>query len=151
MRKLIIMAVVLGGLLAPLGAHAEGECDTDLIIFSYPAGLNSQAVVCILAEEEARTADHDPRLINPASDSISLRYTTDLGAGVPTLTAIVDGLGFDAQEVVLSRDEVLPGLFAYDSPVVDIPAGPTATGCVTATIASVEATTTFHTLAATCE
>ena len=150
MRRIIAVGIVAGALLASVGAHAEGECSTDLIVFSYPAGVNSQVAVCVAAEEEARTAGYDPRLINPGSDSISVRYTVDLGAATPTLTAVVDGLGFDAVEVTLTRVEAFPGLFAYDSDLIIIPEGPTASGCITAMIPDLEVTTGFHTVGANC-
>ncbi|MFN2594692.1 MAG: hypothetical protein ABR579_07375 [Actinomycetota bacterium] len=149
-RRLALLAAAgMLAVLAPIGANADPSwCTSNIVIFSSPANLNSNALVCDAAGPD--TAPYDGRLINPGSTGIYLRYIIDQGATVPSLTAHVTGLGLD-QDIVLTRQEfhfipqnpVSLG-YTYDSVVVSI--DPAATGCITASIASVDDSTTFHTV-----
>lgn len=145
-----LAALILATLAVPLSASASHNCSTSIVIFSQPVGLNTQALVCLTVGQEVDEVGFDPRIINPGSTAISVRYTIDLGAGVPTLTAVLNGLGFEDHEVTLTRGEPLPGLFAYDSAAVELPNGATSSGCVTASIPSVEDSNSFHTIDAAC-
>jgi hypothetical protein len=86
---------------------------------------------------------------------VTLRFLQDQGADVPTLTAHLSGLGVD-QDVTLTRHQVyivnqlqlVAEGFVYDSAVV--PIDQSANGCITATITSVDDSTSFHTLGASC-
>jgi hypothetical protein len=153
MRSKVAAAIAtlsLALLAVPTMAGADHHCSTSIVIFSSPSGLNSQAALCLLVEQETQEVGFDPRLINPGSTGISVRYTVDLGASVPTLTAVLNGLGFEDQEITLTRAEILAGLYAYDSAVIELPAGAASSGCVTASIELVLDANSFHTIDAGC-
>lgn len=157
-RRLTLGAVLAAaaGSLVP-GAALADHCDDPIVIFSGIAAVggkvNSNAVLCIAAGEDLG----DTRIINPASDEISLRFTQDFGAGVPEVTVILDGLGFDNQAVTLLREEINAGTpaaaFVYDS--ADLALDPTEVGCITAELTEDfggpdGGATAFHTVGASC-
>lgn len=134
-----IAASVLAGIVfacAPFTARAENNCGSNLVIFSHaqtPAGdrstPNNNALWCAVDPNP----DPDTRLINPGSDAVAVRYIQDLGAGVPTLTAVLDGLGFDHKLIELKRADGTVGV-VYDSSVHALAAGSASSGCITATL-----------------
>lgn len=148
--------LALAALASPLASRADHTCATDIIIFSYPASVNSNVVKCTLDTSD----DVDGRLINPGSTSVSVRFTG--AADGDTLTAILNGLGFVNKSITLrSEPGTVPGTFAYDSASIAIPGGRTASGCLTATLPTIvedidengdpiPAMTGFHTVGAAC-
>lgn len=146
-------AVSIVALLAPLSAHAG--CDSNVVIFSGQKGapkINANALIC-LADPDQEFGDN--AIINPGSNEISLRYTVDQGAAVPTLTAVLNGLGFTDREVTLRRVPVSTdptgATFYYNSSAVDLDA--TQVGCLTADVILDEETSergSFHTVGTSC-
>ncbi|MHB8585555.1 MAG: fibronectin type III domain-containing protein [Thermoplasmatota archaeon] len=109
-------------------------CDPNLVIFSSNSmvasqSLNEHALICDV-EPDTGGAPIATAFINPASDQVSIRYTKDLGAAVPTLIAKVRGLGANTT-VNLTRATFLTS-FDYNSP--EIPITLMATGPITATL-----------------
>lgn len=130
-RRVLGVVVVLFAL-AP-SAGWSSHCASRIVVFSRndvqrTAGVgavNANAVACEAAEVEAA----DTRLITPAATEITVRYTLDVG--VPTLTAVVTGLGFDNAALPLTRSiDSTTGLYSYRSAAVSIPAGAAASGVV---------------------
>lgn len=155
MKKRLSMLLTMGALaLAVFAVPAPslaGHCDVrNTVIFSYIGGqfaLNPNAAVCIADPDDEI---YDTRIINPGSTLISVRHTTDYGAGVPTLTAVIDGLGFEAQTITLTRRITATGSGVYDSDEFEI--DPAASGAVTATVTLPVGSVAvcFHTLDAAC-
>jgi len=143
-----ISSVPPGGLPLP---HAD-TCDPNTVIFSSNSAgtpaLNSHALVCIPEGAAGGAGVADTEFINPGSDQVSIRYTVDLGTGVPTLYAIVNGLGASNVNVTLTRTTSTTGGTTYNSGQVHI--DPTATGNITATVKRPDGTVldvvTFHTV-----
>lgn len=157
-RSVFTLAVAAAALVAPFaGSPATADHCVDpatgspsnIVIFSSPLGVNSNALVCIVAPAETDQLGYDGRLINPLSTAIRVRYTEDLGADIAALPGVLNGLGFESRAITLERQPFATGGFVYNSPVIEIPGGPTAIGRVTATITLPDATTesnTFHTI-----
>src|SRR5207249_11260575 len=123
--------------LAPIGAKADPAwCESNVVIFSYTgdaAAINSNGIACIIAGPD--TAPYDGRLINPGSTSIGIRDTNASVSTAPTITAVVNGLGYSNLTVTLNRTVTGTGPAAfvtYDSD--PLPIDPTAMGCVAATV-----------------
>jgi hypothetical protein len=147
----VLVALSAVAALAPLSSHAAGDCASDIVIFSNNATVgrsaNPWAAMCVA--DPAQDAG-DFHVINPGSDQISVRYTTDLGAATPEITAVLNGKGFTSKEIVLKRTPSTTGGFTYDSPNVPLPAGAASTGCVTASIPELEESNSSHTLDSSC-
>lgn len=132
-------------------AASASHCDDDMVIFSGAAegpkpNLNT---LCAVAKEQAG----DTRLINPGSSEIVVRFTGDFGAAYPQISAIVDGLGFANQTIILTREPGTAGGFVYDS--ADLPLNPNARGCIRARLTpafggATAGSTAFHTFGASC-
>jgi len=154
--RLIPGVLALAALASPLASRADHTCATDIIIFSYPASVNSNVAKCAVDPSD----DVDGRLINPGSTSVSVRYTG--GADGDTLIGILNGLGFVNKSITLrSEPGTVPGTFSYDSASVAIPGGRTAAGCLTVTLPTIvddidengdpiPASSGFHTVGAEC-
>ncbi len=140
MRKFLrsCLAVVAIGLqLVP--SHAS-HCDSDTVIFSRAdvagvakvGAVNVNHIACIAMPDGEVL---DSRLLFPASSEITVRYGRDLGASVPSVTAVLNGLGFVNTSVMLTRriDPTL-GFASYDSAYLDIPAGQQTAGSITARV-----------------
>jgi hypothetical protein len=143
--------------LAPIGAKADPAwCESNIVIFSYTGGrlaVNSNVAVCTVLGPD--TAPYDGRLINPGSTAISIRDTNGGVSTDPTITAVINGLGYNNQTITLTRTAVGAGpatSYVYDS--ASLPIDPTATGCITAEVPAegdpVTGATAFHTLGASC-
>lgn len=155
MKKRLSMLLTMGALALAVGAvptpSLAAHCDVrNTVIFSYVGGqfaINSNAAVCLADPDDEI---YDTRIINPGSTLISVRHTTDYGPAVPTLTAVIDGLGFEAQTITLTRALTATGSAIYDSDDFEI--DPTASGAITATVTLPVGTSTvcFHTLDAAC-
>src|SRR5438309_819474 len=61
----------------------------NIIIYSYPAGLYVNGLVCFVAPDVSETAGLDARVIWPGSDQVSVRYAKDLGVGTPQLSGVL--------------------------------------------------------------
>ncbi|MHB8510827.1 MAG: hypothetical protein ACYDCC_01495 [Actinomycetota bacterium] len=162
MRK-ALSSIVLLGALAALGfspVHANAYCNSSVVIFSHaavaapapvgivdPGAINENAGVCAIDNSDNI---YDTRFINPGSTAINIRFTGQLDASVTSLNAVIDGLGFNQQAITLNRISSTQGLITtYDSDLLFIPAGPTGTGSITATVTLPDGstdTTTFHTV-----
>lgn len=136
------MLVALLVLLVPMASQAS-HCQSAIIVYSSPPGVYLNQVACLVAGQEMDQAGVDGRLLWPGATDILVRYTVDQGVTTPTLAAVVNGLGFQDQQVTLTRVDAGFGIFFYDSQPLPIPAGPMVMGCITASIAQVEDTTTF--------
>lgn len=152
MRKpiLAILAMGLVASLAPLSAHAS-HCDSHVIMFPSPYGLNANVLTCFADEGE----DIDGRIIPPGSTGITVAYTVDLGAEVPYVWANISGSLFPAgKRVKLPRIQLTGGSFRYEGSAQSFPPpGRTASGCVTATVEVLDDelnTNTYKHLNATC-
>ena len=149
-----VASLAIVGALVPFSAHAEGDCTSNIVIFSSNSevglALNSNAAACLIDPDQ----NYDGRIINPASDQISLRYTSDLGAAVPSITAVLNGMGFHNKSVTLTRAPVQGNEalgFYYNSTAVVLPDGISASGCVTAHIGGdIDEGNSFHTVDSAC-
>lgn len=138
MKKLsliVLLCVAAAG--APLGAHAENNCASNVVIFSRmatPAGQqqtpNNNALWCAADPNP----DPDTRLINPGADTVAIRFIQDLGAATPKVTVILDGLGFQSKAFEMKRVASTLGTFLYDSAPIPLPSGAASSGCITATV-----------------
>ena len=156
-RAALFAAAGLIATLAPIGAKADPAwCESNIVIFSYTAdadALNTNAAACIVAGPD--TAPYDGRLINPGSTSISIRDTNGAVSSAQTITAVVNGLGYNNVTVTLTRTAVGAGpatSYVYDSDL--LPIDPTASGCVTAVVPleddPIVGATAFHTIDSSC-
>lgn len=156
MKKRLSLMLTMGALALAVGSvpapSLASHCDvTNTVIFSYIGGqlaVNANAGVCIADPDDEI---YDTRIINPGSTLISVRHTTDYGVANPTLTATLNGLGFDNQVITLTRAVTTTGAAVYDSDDFEI--DPTASGAVTATVTLPNASTVtvcFHTIGADC-
>lgn len=143
------LLVALAGLV-PGSAQAD-HCSSDVIIFSGPSAapswVNSNAVTCAQLAHDA-----DGRIINPGADAISVSFiVTPVCTVGSTVTANVNGLGFNNQSVTLTCSTNTTGVTRYNSARLPLAAGPASSGCVTATILGHEdAATSFHTVDSSC-
>lgn len=147
-KGLIIIAALASAIAVPFTASAYDGCNTEIVVFSRPSGLNTQAAACLAAEEDMRDLNYDPRIINPGSNGVSVRLTRDVSPDVPELTAVLNGLGFVDHEVTLRRVQTATGSWVYDSTTVEI--DPAATGCLRVSIESQAAANAYHTITASC-
>jgi hypothetical protein len=86
----------------------------------------------------------DGRIIWPGATHVMPSYNLDLGAGTATLTATLNGMGFAARRVTLTRWVFVTGGATYLGTWQAIPSGPaTAGGTITITVGT--QTTTFKT------
>lgn len=137
----------------PFGAQA-GHCNSNTIVFSYvhrAFALDANRTGCSLNPDD----EIDLRLIQPGSVAISVRYIGEFGPSVPSLSATINGLGFDNQVITLTRIVDPDGLLAttYDSEQITLPNGRTSSGTLTATVTRPNATTDttcYRTAGATC-
>lgn len=156
MKRSLLAALLLAAAAAPQLGHANHTCSAEIVIFSYPASVNSNVAKCAVDPSD----DVDGRLINPGSTSISVRYTG--AADTETLTAVLNGLGFVNKQIILRPEPgTVPGTVSYDSASVAIPGGRTASGCLTATLPAIVGdidaegnpiplSNSFHTVGAAC-
>lgn len=148
----VLLALSVVGLPSARASH----CRVDIVIFSYARGLGTPNLSTLCLFDDGHTVPYDYRQINPGSDTISVRYIGNLQW--TSTTGSLDGLGFEGHPITLTRGETL-GVVFYDSPLIAIPAGPLAQGCVKATIKVFEDEETgdvefsdqnFHTVAESC-
>ncbi len=148
---------------APFLAQADGSCSSQIAIFSsHSAGVrspNSGPITCLADPSQEFI---DGRFINPGMDQIQVRFIQDLGVSFPTLLATLDGLGFAAREITLTRVVAIPAtaanpaLYAYDSAQIPLPDGALSMGCITARVLDPEGgdepldANSFHTVGASC-
>lgn len=137
-RLLLAAAVVAGGLVIMPGA-GQAACETgtydQIYVFSrvrVEVDENTGASAPTVAPEAAclvLTPDDgiDPRYIYPGSNSVSVRYTTDLGDSGLELRGTLNGLGLTDHVITLERSVGTTGdVYFYDSETVFI--DPTAMG-----------------------
>ncbi|MFA5889421.1 MAG: hypothetical protein WDA27_00470 [Actinomycetota bacterium] len=150
----LVASIALVGSLVPLGAHAGEWCASNIVVFSgvdAVGSVNSNAAVCIAEDVWGEDTGYDGRIINPGSDFVSVRYVNPYSLTDETLTAYLDGLGFENTEITLTRVESATGEAVYDSEHLDLAAD--AVGCITASIPALmpdEAPNSFHTVGASC-
>ncbi len=133
-RKVAAAAVIaIIATAAPLASHADTGCDSKIVIFSGNSNVgavNSNAAACAVNSDGS--LPYDGRVINPGSDYVAVRYTTDLGDLVPTLKGHLSGLGID-EDITLTRSfNSTLSFWSYNTD--NIPLDATQQGCITATV-----------------
>jgi hypothetical protein len=79
----------------------------------------------------------DGRIIWPGATHVMPSYNLDLGAGTPTLSATLNGMGFVAKKITLTRWVFVTGGATYLGTWAEIPSGPaTAGGRITIVVGS---------------
>jgi hypothetical protein len=147
-----IAAVATGVALLGVPASAQAShCADRMVIFSGQAeGPKPNAnAACTLVGDAAG----DTRLINPGSTEIVVRFTSDFGAAHPTITAVINGLGFSNRTITLTREPGPVSGYVYDS--ADLALDPSASGCIRANLTApyggaAAGSTAFHTFGRTC-
>lgn len=110
------------------GADADGAGDPQ------PAPTAHQWPACTVDSAGVRDAV-DGRIIWPGASHVMPSYNLDLGAGTPTLTATLNGMGFSNLRVTLTRWVFVTGGSTYLGTWEAIPSGPaTAGGRITITV-----------------
>jgi hypothetical protein len=133
-RVLLTLAAVLATC-APIGAHAH-HCESKLVAHGYTADLFDLGTVGTIAclFDDGHTAPVDYRLLSPGATSVLIQYLTDVGPKLPSTTGYLDGLGFNHFPVTYNRYDVGANLgYAYQTEIIPIPDGATASGCLTFT------------------
>lgn len=160
MKKFTLSILVMSALGTLAGPPASAaHCDDRMVIFSQPLSVNSNVAVCAAGVEEAG----DTRLINPGSSGVQVRFLDDFGPSLPVLDAIVDGLGYQAKVIRLTRTAVPIGpttTFVYDSKT--LPIVRTDIGCIRVVLSDIDlgggnivsgadaGQTAFHTVGGSC-
>lgn len=154
LHRFLVVALLVGAL-APISARAESKCESQIVVFSgnqaAPTWVNQAGLTCALVYGNPGA---DTRIINPGSDQVSVRWTNADGAlesDVPTLSATLDGLGFVAFPITLTRAAFPTGGFVYDSPRFGIPLGTPGYVAVTVSLPGIDPETNcFHTVDSSC-
>lgn len=145
MSRMALAAVLAASSLVTIGAQAaDNPCDDQTVIFSRtrvtagPASansssLNANALTC-LADAIAGVETGDNRRLQPGANQVRARYIQDIGP--ETVIAVLNGLGFNNEEIALTYTPVDPntGLGGtFDSAWTFIP-DPSASGVITADV-----------------
>lgn len=132
MRKrfsVMLVGAVLASMAGP--ASAQHTCEYPFAVYSGP-GIDANVARCGLDSSDDLP---DGRVILPGTTSISVSYLED--AGVPELTAVLNGFGFTNKSVKLkrgTRDTAGVTLVTYDSASIPLPGGRLSSGCLTVAI-----------------
>ena len=140
-RALALLAVAATVALVPPGAQARSRCTSDLVVFSRselnPIAFNSNALACMpgmIGPEGYALADGpaDFRMLNPMSDTITVRYARDVKGKPSLIMVVLNGLGSSRYKTYAARTDVsIAGdgsEWGYDSP--DLSIAPDAAGCL---------------------
>lgn len=133
---LVAILLAWAGSLSPATEAACGSkvfVEPRLPLAPPPAVGGAAAGVCA---STPWTGEVSARVLPRGSTEVSVHYHADLGAGVPTLVATLDGQGFVGHAVTLSRvcEDLCQGYRYASAGFEALPDGPASSGTLTATV-----------------
>lgn len=132
------LALLLALMLATVAPAAQGEhrCDTRVSVESRTPFLGGPPTASYQGGSCTRvlgTSLTETRYLTPNATEVKVRYHGDFGAGVPTLAATLDGLGFANASATLLREPTTIG-WQYESAWMRVPHGEDARGTLVANV-----------------